>query len=245
MKVKSNTGTKKTTKRKHSGMKGGNQSQTVNCPPGAFCIENYTMFFIITVLGISLYLFNNLRLYTNNFNWSSPFSNHTHLSSSPHSHAHHHHNNLPPHTHNIASEFAYQNAIQPQSMYDMLRPLADPRVSVSSDPKDTLLNPYAPPVQVNQPHAYRQIGYLKNESMGHQMFPIFAKPQHIRRDKWYYYTIYDNIKLPIYSKGRKCSSEHGCDSLYNGDVVTLENLPGSFVVSTYDNATLVYDPVTV
>ena len=133
--------------------------------------------------------------------------------------------------------------VSSQSAYDMLRPLADPRISVSSAPKDTLLNPYSPPIHVNQPHAYKQIGYLKSDSHGHNMFPLFAKPQHLRRDKWYYYTIYDNIKLPIYHKGRKCSSEHGCDSLYNGDHVTLENLPGNFEVSTYDNETLVYDPV--
>ena len=45
-----------------------------------------------------------------------------------------------------------------------------------------------------------------------------------------------------YTKGRKCSSEHGCDSLYSGDMVTLENMPGNFVVTTYDNETLTYDP---
>ena len=75
------------------------------------------------------------------------------------------------------------------------------------------------------------------------MFPIFSKPIHLRRDKWYYYTIYDNIKLPIYSNGRKCSSEYGCDSLMNGDIVQLENMNESFMVTLYDNHTLTYDPV--
>jgi hypothetical protein len=172
-----------------------------------------------------------------------PIHGHDNLFSNTFVHAH---NNLPPHGHLRKEQHNHLMFNVPSesvtTSYDMLRPLMDPRISVSSNPKDTLLNPYAPPVHVNQPHAYKQIGYLKNGSMSQQMFPIFAKPQHIRRDKWYYYTIYDNIKLPIYSKGRKCSSEHGCDSLYSGDIVTLENLPGEYIVTTYDNETLTYDP---
>lgn len=215
------------------------------CPPDTFCIETYTMFFVLFLLGIALYfimfklspkLNENIKeklglgpiqmVKTNLFQ--------------------HHHNNLMPHLHDANNHHHMFNvstdAIRTTG-YDYLRPIADPRVSFNSDPKDTLLNPYAPPVHVNQPHRYKQIGYLKNDEMGNKMFPIFAKPQHIRRDKWYYYTIYDNIKLPIYSRGRKCSSEHGCDSLYNGDIVQLENIPGNFSVSTYDNETLVYDPM--
>lgn len=151
----------------------------------------------------------------------------------------HHHNNLSPHIHSSHPLFN----VSSDSAYNMLRPLADPKFSFNSNPTDTLLNPYSPPVQYNQPHSYKQIGYLKNSNYGNKMFPIFAKPVHLKRDKWYYYTIYDNIKLPIYSNGRKCSSEHGCDSLMNGDLVELENIQDTFVVSTYDNHTLTYDPV--
>lgn len=207
-------------------MKGG------SCPPGTFCIENLTLLFLLLVLGVCGYC-----LYTSFMRSKGDYT------IQPNS-IMHHHNNLGPHLHsleNMKNHLMFN--VSSSSGYDMLRPLADPKVSVSSDPKDTLLNPYAPPVHVNQPHAYKQVGYLKNDSHGHVMFPLFAKPQHLRRDKWYYYTIYNNIKLPVYSKGRKCSSEHGCDSLYSGDTVTLENLPGNFQVSTYDNETLVYDPM--
>jgi hypothetical protein len=211
-------------------------ARSKKCPPGVLCIENYTLVFILLLLGIVLYCM---------YFYNSPTPNHTNVLDQ--NYISHYHNNLPPHQHhkdvlNLHKMFNVSSLAVNESGYNMLRPLADPRISVSSNPKDTLLNPYAPPLHVNQPHRYKQIGYLKNESMGHQMFPIFAKPQHLRRDKWYYYTIFDNIKLPIYSKGRKCSSEHGCDSLYSGDMVTLENMPGNFVVTTYDNETLTYDP---
>ena len=193
------------------------------CPPGTFCIENFTMLFVVILIGILLYF---VYLHCNN---SSEMNGSVSLS--PHSSFLHHHNNLAPHLH-------YQ---KPQSSYDMLRPIMDPKISYNETPNDTLMNPYSPPLQYNQPHNYRQIGYLKNENQSNKMFPIFAKPIHTRRDKWYYYTIYDNIKLPIYSNGRKCSSEHGCDSLMNGDQISLENMSEPYSVHLYDNHTLSYD----
>ena len=213
------------------------------CPPGVFCIENVTLYVICVVLIASLwflYFYKNSPVkqsidLNSNYN-NSMFSN---LYS-------HHHNNLPPHIHNRHEHPMFNmssQAIIPESGYNTLRPIAKPGISYNEDPKDTLMNPYSPPLQTNQPHTYRQIGYLKNQNYGNKMFPIFAKPQHVRRDKWYYYTIYDNIKLPIYYKNRKCSSTHGCDSLMNGDTVKLENIQDEFIVTTYDNESLVYDPV--
>jgi len=201
------------------------------CPAGAFCIETYTLLFMIVLICIILYLIyqhcnpsqnqaaTRVPIHSPMLNLSSTFL--------------HHHNNLPPHVH-------YDRPIK--SSYDLLRPIMDPSISYNQTPNDTLMNPYSPPLQYNQPHNYRQVGYLKNENYSNKMFPIFAKPIHTRRDKWYYYTIYDNIKLPIYSNGRKCSSEHGCDSLMNGDEIFLENMSEPYNVYLYDNHTLTYDP---
>tara|TARA_Y100000385_G_C12921159_1_gene562615 strand:+ start:107 stop:748 length:642 start_codon:yes stop_codon:yes gene_type:complete len=207
-------------------------SKTISkCPPGAFCIETYTLFFMIILIAIMFYLiYQHCTLNTIQKHTVSS-SNTASLNSSPS--FIHHHNNMSPHLH-------YMD--KPQSSYDLLRPIMDPGISYNETPNDTLMNPYSPPLQYNQPHKYRQIGYLKNETNTSKMFPIFAKPIHTRRDKWYYYTIYDNIKLPIYSNGRKCSSEHGCDSLMNGDQVFLENMNESYHVYLYDNHTLTYDP---
>ncbi len=200
--------------------------QASKCPPGTFCIETYTLLLSITLIGILLYLVYQHCNVSQISKTSSSL-----LLSSPSSIIHHH-NNLAPHIHHE----------KPRSSYDLLRPIMDPRISYNQTPNDTLMNPYSPPLQYNQPHNYRQVGYLKNETHSTKMFPIFAKPIHTRRDKWYYYTIYDNIKLPIYSNGRKCSSEHGCDSLMNGDQIFLENMNEPYVVYLYDNYTLTYDP---
>jgi hypothetical protein len=188
------------------------------CPKGTICIENYTILFLLVLFAVVVY-YTYTRYYC-------PHCGNVELTAT-HASKHMH---VP-----IASAS--------ESGYQMLRPIASPGVSYNKNPSDTLLNPYAPPVRYNEHHAYKQIGYLKNEQYGNKLFPIFAKPVHLRRDKWYYYTIFDNIKLPIYSNGRKCSSEHGCDSLMSGDAVQLENMNDSFQVSMYDNHTLTYDPV--
>lgn len=201
------------------------------CPSGVLCIETCTMIFLLFV-AILIATYFLYRSQHHQQRHQQQQQNH----SSPHSIYSHYHNNLPPHNHifNIPS--------QNESGYNMLRPIMRPNISYNDNPQDTLMNPYSPPLQYNQPHKYRQIGYLKSEAHNNKMLPIFAKPAHIRRDKWYYYTIFDNIKLPIYSNGRKCSSEHGCDSLMDGDKVNLENMGDAFTVSLYDNNTLTYDP---
>ncbi len=188
------------------------------CPKGTICIENYTILFICLLLIILAYFIYKQRGCLICSHGEMNMTEHSHILPSP-------------------------PVLIPKSNYDMLRPIARPGLSYNKNPKDTLLNPYSPPVHYNEPHHYKQIGYLKNQHYGNKLFPIFAKPVHLRRDKWYYYTIYDNIKLPIYSNGRKCSSEHGCDSLMNGDMIKLENMNDDFQVSLYDNHTLTYDPV--
>ena len=211
------------------------------CPKGVICIENYTILFILLLIfGLVYYYLSQ----------SFPNSYHNHIEHQPNNMLFgHYHNNTPPHTHQISYNHIGIHSSHPmfnvssQSGYNMLRPILNPSVSYVSNQNDTLMNPYSPPVQYNEHHAYKQIGYLKSNTYGNKLFPIFAKPVHLRRDKWYYYTIFDNIKLPIYSNSRKCSSEHGCDSLSNGDVIQLENMNENFVVSTYDNSTLTYDPV--
>ena len=42
--------------------------------------------------------------------------------------------------------------------------------------------------------------------------------------------------------GRSCTSENGCDNLYNGDVVNVVGLIDSFKVTSYDNAVMRYIP---
>ena len=47
----------------------------------------------------------------------------------------------------------------------------------------------------------------------------------------------------IYYRTRKCTSTHGCDELYNGEIVQVEGMQQNFTAYLYDNHTLMYDPV--
>jgi hypothetical protein len=75
---------------------------------------------------------------------------------------------------------------------------------------------------------YQQMGYLKH----HQRVPLFGKPAHLRRDKWYYYTIIDGIKLPLTVNKRKSSIAPGIDSLSSGDKVHVDH--EEYVVHLYE-----------
>ena len=109
---------------------------------------------------------------------------------------------------------AYRDSLSPVPV----QPHSDLSVKIVQDSYDVNQNPYSPPLQYRDTDAYRQIGYLK----GATRLPLFGKYAHARRDKWYYYTILDQIKMPVTNKKRQCSVAPGCDSVSSGDILQVE-----------------------
>jgi len=129
---------------------------------------------------------------------------------------------------------------------------------------DVLLNPYDAPLRdervfnnynnikipINIPTQsvnsnYRQLGILTRVNRDDTILPLMGRPLIVSRDKWNYYTMNDKnnmIKLPISFKNRSCTSEIGCDSVYNGDTVYVEGYSDLFRVTLYDNASMEYIP---
>jgi hypothetical protein len=99
-------------------------------------------------------------------------------------------------------------------------PPVDPTLSVQivQDSKDTVNNLYAPPLRYNE-NTYSQLGYLSSHST---KIILFGKPAHYGRDKWYYYTIINDIKLPVEINKRKCTVQPGCDSVSTKDKVMVD-----------------------
>ena len=133
-----------------------------------------------------------------------------------------------------------------------------PYNNLSSDP---LLNPYAPPLRDERysipinvstnigavDTAYRQVGILTplNGKSKDNILPLMGRPLFTNRNKWNYYSTsnqHNNVKLPISRGGRSCSSEYGCDKLYNGDTVYIEGINESYKITVYDNDTMKYLP---
>jgi hypothetical protein len=104
-------------------------------------------------------------------------------------------------------------------------------IQMVQDNKDTVRNPYAPPIRYYEETEYKQLGYLTNQHNNTKVI-LFGKPAHFRRDKWYYYTIIDNIKYPIEINRKKCSIQPGCDSVSTKDVVQVDGI--NYMVTMYD-----------
>lgn len=130
---------------------------------------------------------------------------------------------------------------------------------------DILLNPYAPPLRddrifnnINCSNKvpinvatqsfntnYRQIGILTRVNGGEVILPLMGRPLFRNRDKWNFYTMNDKnsmIKLPISFKNKSCTSQQGCDNVYDGDTVYVEGFNDVFRVTIYDNNVMEYIP---
>jgi len=101
-------------------------------------------------------------------------------------------------------------------------------VQLRDDPQDMLRNPYLAPERPTYSYEYTQLGYIQRN----KRLPLFGKPQNRRRDMWYYYTIEDGIKLPLYSNRKKSTEFPGISSLSTGDVVYIDR--DAWTVELYD-----------
>jgi hypothetical protein len=132
---------------------------------------------------------------------------------------------------------------------------------------DTLLNPYAPPFRnesISHSNSssnsskstnigavdtfYRQIGILTSSNSKGKIIPLMGRPLFVNRNKWQYYSMnteasHISVKLPLSKNGKSCTSEYGCDKLYNGDTVYVEGINEAYNVTVYDNDTMRYMPL--
>lgn len=74
------------------------------------------------------------------------------------------------------------------------------------------------------------------------IIPLMGRRPYNRSNKMIYYTIYNNMRIPIKNKNRDCDSEYGCDELFNDDIIEISELNGQFKVNIYKNQTLQYIP---
>ena len=104
-----------------------------------------------------------------------------------------------------------------------------------------------PDAEVQQMGTLSKIGY-NNESnkVGSNLEPyilgLYGSPTNNRATKFIYYTIFNNIKLNINHNVKSCTSEYGCNELYNEDIIDIPELNGKFKVNIYENQQLRYIP---
>lgn len=218
------------------------------CPPGIICVENFTfLFFTMLILAILFFMYIKYSENVNNDNYLVKSNNNGYYN---------HSINL---SNNNGNDFN-SNSNSGSGLFPK------PSFSFSNVSNDVLLNPYSAPLRddrvfnnnnlngpkipINVPTQsfdtnYRQIGILTRVNGGETILPLLGRPLFSNRDKWNFYTMNDKnamIKLPINFKNRSCTSEQGCDNLYNGDTVHVEGYNDIFRVTVYDNNVMQYIP---
>ena len=210
------------------------------CPPGVVCIENITLGLAILVALAAIWFYYRSRVE------SERSSGLDRAGPAPAS---------------------WLGGVVPTSCGTCPFPRAVPAASATSTPNDVYLNPYAAPLRdgwpCGQPSppgvpinirtrgvdvAYRQVGILTQQGGKDLILPLMGRPLEPRRDKWNFYTMAGNqaqVKLPVKSHGRNCTSEYGCDDLTTGDQVSVEGYGGSFKVTVYENESPRYLPCVV
>ena len=217
------------------------------CPPGVFCVENYTLGVLaLIIIGLLIWMWNNNQGGSKNGTRNSL----DYIS-----------NRLD----NLNSSLL--GNINNNSNNDLYARTD----SVWSSGESVLLNPYTPPNRDDRPFTrdrmpdqrgtrlgvpinvrtqgvesdYRQIGILTRITGEETILPLMGRPLIYGRDTWNFYTMSDKnnmVKLPITFKNKNCSGEYGCDNISNGDTVYVEGYNDAFKVTMYENNTMRYIP---
>ena len=210
------------------------------CPPGVICFENITLVLFLIIACVIIYL---------------AYSQYNRSPSSSSSSS-----STPPYSQNINISQPYGNG--GGGFLDLIPSFGS---GYTRGPADVLLNPYTPPLRddryfnqygvggggdirggipINVPTRsvnteYRQVGILTRVNGAETILSLMGRPLFPNRDKWQFYTMSDknqSVKLPVTYKRRSCTSDQGCDNIYNGDTVYVEGYNDAFKATIYDTA---------
>jgi len=193
------------------------------CIPGVICIENMALFLLLVTLLIVMYFF--------------------YIHSNKQSHS--------------------SQSIIPSIDDKVILVNSTQNIPIQNDPVAHFNNPYNPPnkditgmmkpaVPVNIQtrgvnSSYQQVGILTRNDGSDMILPLMGRKHMNGRDKWQFYTVSGsgnlNTRLPVSVNGKSCTSEYGCDDIYNGDVIYVEGYNDTFNVTMYENNSFNYIPI--
>ena len=199
------------------------------CVPGLVCIENMTLFLLILIILLFIYIWHSqYRVHQGTLDNTSDKIVLVNTSS-----------NIPQMVPISSRQDVFNDPYSPPGK----NPVVYPRNS--GDVRGIPVNVQTRGVD----NDYQQMGILtrSNYSGNEMILPLMGRKHMSGRDKWQYYTISGsgnlNTKLPISVNGRSCTSEYGCDDIYNGDVVYVEGYKDTFHATIYENNQFQYIPV--
>jgi hypothetical protein len=199
------------------------------CVPGLVCIENMTLFLLILIILLFIYIWHSqYRVHQGTLDNTSDKIVLVNTSS-----------NIPQMVPISSRQDVFNDPYSPPGK----NPVVYPRNS--GDVRGIPVNVQTRGVD----NDYQQMGILtrSNYSGNEMILPLMGRKHMSGRDKWQYYTISGtgnlNTKLPISVNGRSCTSEYGCDDIYNGDIVYVEGYKDTFHATIYENNQFHYIPV--
>ena len=213
------------------------------CPPGVICFENTTIVVFLVITGIILYL--AYMQFSKNSSGSGSGSV-----------------NIDPSRSGVYTYPPAYGGGGNGNFLDLIPRHGGGGGGYTRGPADVLLNPYTPPLRddrymggmggggggggfpINVPtrsvnSSYRQVGILTRVNGPETILSLMGRPLFPSQDKWQFYTMSDknqSVKLPVTHKKRSCTSDMGCDNIYNGDTIYVEGYNDAFRATIYDNA---------
>jgi len=201
------------------------------CIPGLFCIENMTLFLLIVIVILLIYVWYT-QLVKPMRNIEKDQSKIIVVNT--------------PNTNHLASISTRNNPMNDP----YAPPLKNDGIYYPTDSGDIRGIPLKVPINIETRGLnmeYQQVGILtRSHSNNDMILPLMGRRNLAGRDKWQYYTISNtgnlNTKLPISVNGKSCTNEYGCDQVYNGDIVYVEGYKDTFIATIYENNLFRYLP---
>jgi hypothetical protein len=218
------------------------------CPPGVICFENTTIVVFLVITGIILYL--AYMQFSKNSSGSGSGPGPVNIDPSRSG------------VYTYPPAYGGQGGGDSGGNFlDLIPRHGGGGGGYTRGPADVLLNPYTPPLRddrymggmggmggggfpINVPtrsvnSSYRQVGILTRVNGPETILSLMGRPLFPSQDKWQFYTMSDknqSVKLPVTHKKRSCTSDMGCDNIYNGDTIYVEGYNDAFRATIYDNA---------
>lgn len=195
------------------------------CLPGVICIENMTLFLLVFIAVVLVYIFHKNvveKPVTSEKPGPTIVVLDKYLGESR--------NNVlsPPENHMFEPDLL-------GTFPEALRPEVHVRPNINIATRGTNQN-------------YSQIGILTRPGINAEtlILPLMGRRLDSGRNKMQYYTISNtgnmNTKLPVSKDGRSCTGEYGCDEIFNGDTVYVEGYADTFKATIYENSRYNYIP---
>jgi hypothetical protein len=82
-----------------------------------------------------------------------------------------------------------------------------------------------------------------DDKESNQVIPLHGRQTYARSSRWNYYTVLDSgVQIPIMMDDKNCTSELGCEELFDDDVIEIPDLGASYTLRLYESTKHRYIP---